>query len=96
MVLRHEDIGNQCSLGLNHYSSDEALNQNISIFWFIRMPDLSSSKFKMDTLIKDFRYWIKDALWMEGRSISRVKVGEFEGSSSLVLEEKGGLNDLST
>ena len=50
----------------------------------------------MDTLIKDIKYWIKDASWMDGRSISRVKVGEFEGSSSLVLEEKGGLNDLST
>ena len=60
------------------------------------MADLSSSEFNMDTLIKDFKYWIKDALWIRGRSISRAKLGEFEFSSRLVIEEWGWLNDLIT
>ena len=43
------------------------------------MPDLSSGEFKMDTSIKDIKYLIKDASWMDERGLPREEVGELEG-----------------
>ena len=60
------------------------------------MADLYSSEFNIDTSIKDFNYWIKDAPWMRGRSISRTRMGEFECSSRLVIVEWGRLNYIIT
>ena len=60
------------------------------------MADFYSSEFNIDTLIKDLNYWIKDALWIRGRSISRTRIGELEFSSRLVIVEWGRLNYIIT
>ena len=56
------------------------------------MADLYSSKFNIDTSIKDFNYWVMDAPGMHGRSISRRRMGEIKFSSRIVTVESGQLD----